>query len=329
MRFALSLFAAWVLAVLSTGAAHAQTDRPGSADHPDVGRYEGSFISFHETKDYAEVRLPYRKLERADRDKPAGWQRDLAGKLISIGYEGPADRSALEILRNFEAALKAKGYDILFFCAGEEQCSPGRMIPTFWEAAKGGVRMPSQWGGSTYLLAEKKAADRTTTIGLYGIETKASGSRPLMPHVAVTVVEGKPMDTDRITLVEASEMEQALARDGRIAIYGIYFDFDRAELKPESRPQVEQLAALLRDRPQLSVLIVGHTDGKGAFDYNLSLSQRRAQAVVQALTSGFGIAGSRIVPAGAGMVAPVATNRTEEGRALNRRVEIVEMVRTQ
>jgi len=148
-----------------------------------------------------------------------------------------------------------------------------------------------------------------------------------MPHVAATIVESKPMETDRITLVEASEMEQALARDGRIAIYGIHFDFDKADIKPESQPQIEQLGALLAGNPDLSVLIVGHTDGQGAFDYNLSLSQRRAQAVADALASGFGVASARITPAGAGMVSPVATNRTEEGRAKNRRVEIVELVR--
>jgi outer membrane protein OmpA-like peptidoglycan-associated protein len=74
----------------------------------------------------------------------------------------------------------------------------------------------------------------------------------------------------------------------------------------------------------LQVIIVGHTDGKGAFDYNLSLSQRRAQAVVSALNSGHGIKSSRLTAAGAGMIAPVASNRTDEGRAKNRRVEIVE-----
>ena len=73
------------------------------------------------------------------------------------------------------------------------------------------------------------------------------------------------------------------------------------------------------------MLIVGHTDGQGAFDYNLSLSQRRAQAIVSALTAS-GIAANRLTPAGAGMVAPVASNRTEDGRAKNRRVEIVERV---
>lgn len=111
----------------------------------------------------------------------------------------------------------------------------------------------------------------------------------------------------------------------RIAIYGIYFDFDKAELKAESQPQIDQLATLLKDNPGLSVLVVGHTDGQGGFDYNLKLSQLRAQTVTDALIANHGIAASRVTPAGAGMVAPVATNRTEEGRSKNRRVEIVEL----
>jgi OOP family OmpA-OmpF porin len=75
----------------------------------------------------------------------------------------------------------------------------------------------------------------------------------------------------------------------------------------------------------MSIMVVGHTEGQGEFEYNLSLSQQRAQAIADALVSGFEIGASRITPAGAGMLAPLATNRTEEGRAQNRRVEIVEI----
>ena len=96
-------------------------------------------------------------------------------------------------------------------------------------------------------------------------------------------------------------------------------------MKAESQPQIDQLATLLKDNPVLSVLVVGHTDEQGGFDYNLTLSQRRAQAVTDALVANHGISTSRVMPAGAGMVAPVATNRTEEGRSKNRRVEIVEL----
>lgn len=301
-------------------------DVKGASDHKAVGRYDGSRITFYEARAYDEVRLPAQPLKREDRDNPTAWQTTLAGEHTAIRYEGPVERSALEIVRNYEAALKKNGFDVRFFCRGEAECSPGRMVPTFWEAGRGKIQMPSAWDSIVYLLAERDAPDGKLTVAIMGLETKASGNRPLTPHVAVTVVKGKPMETDRIKLVQASEIEQALARDGRIAIYGIYFDFDKAELKAESAPQIAQLAELLKRNAQLNVLIVGHTDGMGAFEYNQSLSQRRAQSVAAALTGQHGIAASRVMSAGAGMSAPVATNRTDEGRARNRRVEIVEIV---
>jgi OmpA-OmpF porin, OOP family len=300
-------------------------DIAGSSDHPLVGRYEGSFINFYETKDYEELALPSKAIERGEKNDPSKWQVELSGELTSIRYEGPGSRSALEVFRNYEAALKAKGFEILFSCASAKACAPDGSASAFWTVARGGIGMPTNWETSVYLLARHENADGIYTVGMLGVETKPHGNKPLTPHFAVTVIKSQPMETDKITLVEASEMEQALARDGKIAIYGIYFDFDKADIKPESQPQIDQLGMLLKGNPGLKVIVVGHTDGKGAFDYNLALSQRRAQAVADALVSGFGIEGGRIVPAGAGMVSPVASNRTEDGRAKNRRVEIVEL----
>lgn len=312
------------IAIVATtaSAALAQKDIAGAADHVLVGRYEGSVATFYQAKAYDEVKLPF----MAARKDKAAWQSDLAGRLTSIRYEGPAGRSVLEVMRNYESALKAKGFEIRLFCREAKECSPGRSPSDFWDAARGKVGMPTTWDTTVYLLAEKQADSGKTTVGILGVETKATNTKPMMPHVAVTVVESKPMESAKIAVVEATEMQQAIDRDGRIAIYGITFDFDKSDVKPESTAQIEQLAALLKQNPRLEVLIVGHTDGQGAFDYNLSLSQRRAQAVVEALVSGHAIERKRLTPAGAGMVAPVATNRTEDGRAKNRRVEIVERV---
>ena len=314
------------LIVFAAAPAGAQGQKVAGADHPVVGRYDGATTTFHQTKAYEELRLPARPLERTDKERPAAWTVELAGKLTSIRYEGPAGRSILEVMRNYEAALRAKGFEIKMFCRGEAECSPGRLITTFWEAARGGIGMPTTWDSSVYLLAERDEGGQRITVGALGVETKATASRPLTPHVALTIVDAKKMETDKIRVIDAGDLEKALDRDGRIAIYGIYFDFDKAEIKPESAPQIDQLAALLKKSPRLDVLIVGHTDGQGAFDYNLSLSQRRAQAVVDTLVSAHGIERKRLTRAGAGLVAPAATNRTEEGRAKNRRVEIVERV---
>ena len=97
---------------------------------------------------------------------------------------------------------------------------------------------------------------------------------------------------------------------------------NKATIKPESRPQIEQIAAFLKTGTG-SFFVVGHTDNQGAHDYNLDLSRRRAAAVAEVLQKSHGIPAGRLTGFGVGMVAPVASNSDEAGRSRNRRVEIV------
>ena len=110
---------------------------------------------------------------------------------------------------------------------------------------------------------------------------------------------------------------------GHTAVYGIYFDIDQAVVKPESEPALKEIATLLQADPKLSVRVVGHTDGTGDLAHNMTLSEARAKAVMEALTARHGVAAVRLTAHGVGPLAPVATNDTEEGRVKNRRVELV------
>jgi outer membrane protein OmpA-like peptidoglycan-associated protein len=143
------------------------------------------------------------------------------------------------------------------------------------------------------------------------------------PQTLIDVVETRPMETGRIVFIDAAAMDRAIAATGRVALYGISFDTDRADPRPDSRPTIEEIAKYLRANPGVSVVVTGHTDSQGAFDHNVDLSRRRAAAVVAALTRDFGIAAARLTAFGAGMAAPVAANDNDQGRAQNRRVEIV------
>lgn len=118
-------------------------------------------------------------------------------------------------------------------------------------------------------------------------------------------------------------MADRIDAEGRVALYGIYFDTDSAAVKPDSRPTLDEIAGLLRDSPGLKLLVVGHTDNQGGFDYNIDLSTRRAAAVAEALADGHGVDPGRFKPWGVGYTAPVAANTNEAGRARNRRVELV------
>lgn len=132
------------------------------------------------------------------------------------------------------------------------------------------------------------------------------------------------MDTGLVKL-DAATMAKGLDADGHLAVYGIQFDFGKATLRPESAPVLAEVALLLSQRPELKLHVVGHTDNVGSFDSNLTLSKARAAAVVDALVKQHHVAPARLQPHGVASIAPVSTNRKEEGRAQNRRVELVEM----
>lgn len=121
----------------------------------------------------------------------------------------------------------------------------------------------------------------------------------------------------------AAGIEQKLAKEGRAEIYGIYFDFDKATLKPESAPVLAEIAALMKKQPSWRLDIEGHTDNVGGDAHNLALSKQRAEAVRQALVTAHGIAVDRLAPAGFGASRPRESNDTIAGRARNRRVELV------
>jgi outer membrane protein OmpA-like peptidoglycan-associated protein len=139
----------------------------------------------------------------------------------------------------------------------------------------------------------------------------------------VDIIETKDRENKMVT-VDAGEMAKSIDTTGRVALYGIYFDFNKADVKPESDSTLSQIAALLKQNAGLKILVVGHTDNVGSFSFNMDLSQRRAAAVVAVLTTRFSVAKERLTPVGVSFASPVAPNKTDEGRAKNRRVELVE-----
>ena len=120
---------------------------------------------------------------------------------------------------------------------------------------------------------------------------------------------------ERMVVVKADEISSTIKKTGKIAIYGILFDFDKADIKPESAAALAEIATMLKENTGKKFLIVGHTDNQGGLEYNSSLSRRRAEAVVNALKKQYAVDGEMIVPVGVGMVAPVASNTDESGRA--------------
>jgi OOP family OmpA-OmpF porin len=252
-----------------------EKDVKGAKDHPLLSRIPNYYITEQANKDFDSYTSPYI-------DKDNVWE----GKLTQINYtaqEGAKELSFIQIVRNYENAIKKLGGKILMS-----------------ETARLNAKIIKNQG-ITYVSVEAFNEGRNYTL---------------------IIVENKPME-DEVT-ADAASLNRGIAQTGKIAVYGIYFNTGKADIKPESKPTVVEIVKMLKQSPGLKLFVVGHTDTDGSLDANVKLSSDRAASVVKALIEN-GIPASRLKSAGAGPYCPVESNRSEAGKAKNRRVELVEM----
>lgn len=302
--------AAFCIILLVTCLPALAADVPGSADYGDIGRYEGSEIMEYRVEDYGTTVFATGPVQKdSDAEDTA---LSVEGRISRILYQVPTGVSALEVFRNFETRATGTNYEIVFSGGPEEirdyTFKYGHPVEILHESEIG--------DGIHYFLAQKEASGAMNYLSvLVAPHGGGQGTR-----VGLIAAETKPM---ALQMVDAKQMQLSLNETGRVALYGIYFDHDSATIEPESKPTLDEIAALLNDEPELRIIVVGHTDYVGGYDYNMGLSQRRAKAVRDALVADYGIAEGRLASAGVGYLAPMATNESEDGRALNRRVELV------
>ena len=286
--------AIFLLAIVIILAPNAFSQNEG---HPLIKPFEGSYIQGQEVKEFDEQQLVIGKVQE---DGSVNTVK-LEGKVTRIDYGDPENRSSLERIRNYEEAFKKAGFEIKFIC-GKEECGPEIGIETI------GYYPPER-----YLTAFLKRKEGNVWVGVFV---------PAGPWSKIIVVEEKPMETGMVK-VTADVFKTNILRDGHAAVYGIYFDTGKSVIKPESDATIKEIAALLKANTTMQVYIVGHTDIMGKLKENMELSQKRAEAVVNELITKYKIPSTSLEAKGVGPLAPVATNDTEEGKELNRRVEIV------
>ena len=286
----------------------AQTrDVAGSRDFPGIGRFRGSIVTGYAVKDFDATRFqaaPFRDGKPTD-------ERRLEGRITRIAYRTNPGPSILEVSRNFEAQLAKAGFETLLAC-DTAQCGD---IP-FTEAVDK-LPIPEMWvdGFDYRYYSGRKAADGRETFASVLVSKSNDNIYAQLIVADLGAMANK--------MVDAAAMAKGLGEKGHIALYGIYFDTDKAVIKPESRPTLDEIAKLLTGQPQLNVVIVGHTDSQGNYDYNMDLSRRRAEAIAAELATRYGVGKTRLRTAGIGFLAPIGSNANEAGRALNRRVELV------
>jgi OmpA-OmpF porin, OOP family len=200
------------------------------------------------------------------------------------------------------------------------KASPGTQMPSPIQVNRNYVNAAKAIGGQQ-VASLKNGWVSVVKVVKNGMETWAH-IIAYNQEYHVYIIEKKLMEQD--VTANADTMAKSIKDTGKAAIYGIYFDSGKAEIKPESEPALNEIVKLLQADPKLKLYVVGHTDNVGTYDYNVKLSKDRADAVVKALTGKYGITASRLLACGDGPTAPVESNQTEEGRAKNRRVELVE-----
>ena len=327
-------------------------DIEGSEDHPLLKRYEGSYIVAHQHKGYDEFTFPLSKLksQKSD-DASTGWatyytfdeSKTVEGPYTRLVYVLPADRSPLEVVRNYQDEIIAQGGKVLFECKREE-CGgkTDKSITQKQESLASFLRQRERLGLDDYsqgycattgdIMDQRYIAAELLEIGAYiSIHTyKIEGFNYTNCNAfvgrtvaVVDIVEGKPREKKMVT-VEASDMAQQISDTGSVSLYGIFFDTNSTAVREDSETTLKEIAKLFEQQPDLNLLVVGHTDNAGAFEYNMKLSQNRAQSVVDELSTKYGVPKERLVPVGVSYASPVSSNTTAEGQALNRRVELVE-----
>lgn len=295
-----------ILSFVFPGLTHviAQEDVEGSEDHPILSRYEGSYITDYEQFSYDRQELVI-GIEDEEFERTA-----IEGEVTRISYTAPEGRSAFEVHQNYKMALQDAGFEIVYECVGEDsKCS--EVIDT------NAFNMGSDLN---YSLAKLNGSAGDIYVAVHTARRHGDTRNLLL------IVEEKSMDTGKVDVsVDAAAMASDLDDAGRVMIYGIHFDTGQADIKPESESTLAEIADLLNNNPDLNLGVIGHTDAVGGLEYNMDLSERRAAAVVDYLVSEYEISDERLSPHGVAFLAPEATNETEEGRSLNRRVELIRL----
>jgi len=312
----------------------AQTDIEGSKDHPLVSRYPGSYISYYEEIKFIEYDLAigpvtgYKFIENREK---------IGGQVTRIFYQIEAtseEVSISEVYLDYVEAFEKDGITILakgsfpirnvkkevggmswIGVALEPNAFPNGAAPSMLLVGTSTI------GGSFSIIGQLQQPNgQSVYVAIYG---KRYSDKEIMYHI--DIIEVKGAETGQI-VIDTDYIQKEIDAKGVVSIYGILFDYNQSSLKPESDSTLMIIADYMTKNPEVNLIVVGHTDMKGSLEYNMKLSAERALAVKNALVNKYGIKKERLSTNGVGYLSPKSNNTTENGRSLNRRVELVKKI---
>jgi OOP family OmpA-OmpF porin len=323
-----SILAACVFSFLTVLLCAGQ-DLPGSKDPPEMKRYEGSELIGYRAPKFDEYLLP---LGAPTNENPPAYEKSkpVEGQVSYYTYLAPAGRTPAEMFRNYKQEFQRLGIETQYEKGASQK---GWFGPTFDKiATENDLSQILSYDEANERLLVGKSRDVNASYYVVFVTAYRDGVIPERLQGKVTkgralaqlVVVSADVMENKMTFVNSDEMKNTIRNSGKVALYGLYFDTDKDVIKPDSQPTLAEIAKLLNGEPSLRLHVVGHTDNQGKSDYNLDLSRRRATSAVRELTSKYGITANRLDAYGCGLYSPVASNEGEDGRAKNRRVELVQ-----
>jgi OOP family OmpA-OmpF porin len=292
-------FGALALCLLAAAPVLAQEDAEGCKDHPLFTRFPNVHIAGCQKSQFDMRGFPVGPITKGEDTLKA---IEVEGPVQWISYEmndGATPPSGLQLMRNFENAVKKAGGTV-------EGSYPG-----WCKGNYDGERMPRMGNGCLSFALTMKLVRGAREVWVFMQAGQDDG------NYMMTISEREEMKQE----VSVNEMADKLTKEGFVALY-INFETGKATINPDSAKTLDAAAAALKSAATLRVEVAGHTDNVGTPESNLKLSQDRAQAVMAALVAR-GIKADRMTAKGYGQSVPVADNRSEDGRAKNRRVELV------
>ena len=303
-------------------------DADGVEDHPMIARFPGTDLTWQTIETYRPYRVPvgpvtgYRSVDE--------WV-DTEGRVTRSFYRYlGTERDFAEVYLNFLSAFEAEGFEVL----GQGQSDDRKGVDVGsrqWlevylienpftapgEASTMAAGTSSSGGAGSFVATKERAAGRVYVV--VSVEQHAED----FVGALIDIVEVAAAETGLVS-IDAEAIGRDLSEKGRVVLEGIAFEFDSATLLRSSDEALNAVVTHLASFPEQVFYVVGHTDAVGSFDYNRDLSIARAEAVVDALVTRFGVARERLAPHGVGPLVPVFSNGSDAGRDRNRRVELVE-----
>jgi len=324
--FVIALFV-FMAAGLTAEARLPEKDVKGSKDHPIISRFPGSHIANYEFYKFNEYLLPMGATAKIEGKYKHKSVKEIEGKVTRLTYLVKAGVTAHEVYSSYMEAFKNKGFEILFKCK-KRDCGRNWENTTYFlnelninpNGDLGGGLKYGKEDNQRFITARLKQDGKSIYATLYVTQGWWK-----FPAYQLDVIEVAEMEKGQVKIDPKAGLSE-INKKGHIAVYGINFDTGKATIKKESFGVIKKIADILNIDKKLKLYVVGHTDDTGAFDLNMRLSKDRAEAIVRELVNKYKIKKSRLKADGVGPLVPLATNETTDGRAKNRRVDLVKML---